>query len=339
MARARMATIKAVYNGKDISTDISKFLKSFSISEVISGEADSAEITMHDREELWMGDWLPDRGATIDLSIILTSWQSEFDNQELPLGKFEIDEIKNSGPPNVVRLKLISIPNNAAIRSVNKNRAWEKTKLSVIAGDVAKEAELELFYDAEDDPVLDRAEQSEQTDLSFLMKLCKDAGLALKVSDEKILIFDMEKYEQADAVATITKGKTAIISFDASSTIHDIYKACHVKSQSTKTEEQIEYTFAAPDKEEGLTLEVNEKVESIAEAEKLAKKKLREKNQEEVTLSMSLPGSFDLLASNTVEVSGFHFYDGKYIIKKSSHSISTSGYVTKIELRRCIDGY
>ena len=339
MARARMATIKAVYDGKDISTDISKFLKSFSISEVISGEADSAEITMHDREELWMGDWIPDRGATIELSIVLTSWQSALGNQTLPLGKFEVDEIKNSGPPNVVKLKLISIPNNAAIRSVNKNRAWEKTKLSVIAGDVAEEAELELFYDTDDDPVLDRAEQSEQTDLSFLMKLCKDAGLALKVSDEKIIIFDMAKYEQADAVATITKGETAIISFDASSTIHEIYKACHVKSQSSKTEEHVEYTFTAPDKEDGLTLEVNEKVESIAEAEKLAKKKLREKNQEEVALSMSLPGNFDLLASNTVQVAGFHFYDGKYIIKKSSHSIGTSGYVTKIELRRCIDGY
>lgn len=339
MSKARMASIKAVYNGKDISADISKYLKSFSISEVISGEADNAEITMHDREELWQGDWMPDRGATIDISIILTDWQSELDDKVLPLGKFELDEIKNSGPPNTVQLKMVSIPNNAAIRSVEKNKAWEKTKLSVIAGDIAKESGLELFYDTQEDPLLDRAEQSEQTDLSFLMKLCKDAGLALKVSDQKIIIFDMEKYEQADVVMTIDKAKTSILSFDASSTIHDIYKACHVKSQNNKSEAHIEYTFTAPDKKEGLTLEVNEKVESIAEAEKLAKKKLREKNQEEVTMSMSLPGNFNLMAANTVQIAGFHFYDGKYIIKKSSHTIDTGGYKTKIELRRCIDGY
>ena len=55
MSQARKARVMAVYNGKDISTDLASYLKSFSVKEVMSGEADSADITLHDREGLWMG--------------------------------------------------------------------------------------------------------------------------------------------------------------------------------------------------------------------------------------------------------------------------------------------
>lgn len=67
--KARRVSIKCQYNSKDISTDIAAFFKSFSIREVMSDEADSAEITLQDRDELWQGDWLSDRGAMM-LSLI-----------------------------------------------------------------------------------------------------------------------------------------------------------------------------------------------------------------------------------------------------------------------------
>ena len=197
---------------------------------------------------------------------------------------------------------------------------------------------MEHFYDAPEDPVLERAEQSEETDLAFLQKLCKDAGLALKVTDKNIVVFDIAKYEAAEPVMTITNGKDNIISFDCWTTIHEIYRACHVKYKHGKKDELIEYTFTDPKRTNGRTLEVNEKVASIEEAEKLAKKKLREKNLEEVAVSLSMIGNLALLASNTVTLVGFHVYDGKYLITRSSHEIG-SGYTTKIELRRVIDGY
>lgn len=338
MAQARRASIKCLYEGTDISTDIASYFKSFSVREVLSGEADTADITMHDREELWTGDWLPDRGATMDLTISVSDWEGVGDTRDLPLGKFEVDEITNSGPPNEAKIKLVSIPNNSALRGVEKTHAWEKAKLSQIIKDVAESAKMESYFDAEDDPELERAEQTEQTDLSFLQKLCKDAGLALKVSDQKIVVFDIAKYEQADQVMTIVKGEQSILSFECRSTIHNIYKACHVKYKHSKKDQLIEYTFTDPNRKDGQTLQVNEKVETLEEAEKLAKKKLHEKNLEEVAVNMTLVGNFALLASNTVELKGFHRYDGKYLITQSTHGID-NGYTTKIELRRVIDGY
>lgn len=336
--KARRAKVKCTYDNVDISRDIAVFLKSFSVREVLGGEADSAEITLEDREELWQGDWLPERGAIMDIGITVSDWEYEGDNRELPFGKFEVDEITNTGPPNEAKIKLISVPNNTDLRGVERTRAWEKANLSRIVQDIAEGASMQHYYDAPDDPIIDRAEQSEETDLAFLQKICKDAGLALKVTNETVVVFDISKYENADPVMAITKGRDNIASFDCRMTIHNIYRACHVKYKNGSKGELIEYTFTDPHREKGRTLEVNEKVESIDEAEKLAKKKLHEKNLEEVAVSISMMGDFALLASNTVMLKGFHVYDGKYLIMRSSHEIGR-GYTSKIELRRVIDGY
>lgn len=335
---ARRVKIKCLYDSQDISQDIAAFLKSFSITEVLGGEADEAEITLHDREELWMGDWLPEMGATMDITLQIANWEGEGDIRELPFGKFDVDEMTESGWPHEVKIKLISVPVTGGINTVKRTRAWEKVKLSAIAQDVAGGVGMELYYDTEEDPMQERAEQSEQTDLSFLQKLCKDAGLSLKVTDNKIVIFDVSKYEQADPVLEIVNGTNAVKSFECRQTIHDIYKACHVKYKHSKKDELIEFTFTDPKREKGETLEINEKVESVAEAEKLAKKKLHEKNLEETSVSLTMVGNFALLASNTVTLKGFHTFDGKYLIMKSSHEVG-SGYTTKVDLRRVIDGY
>ncbi|MBQ7515316.1 MAG: hypothetical protein IJS96_03450 [Schwartzia sp.] len=337
--KARRARLKAVYEGKDITADVSPFLKAFSFSEVLSGEADSASLTLQDVPELWIGDWFPERGAMMELTMAVADWQAPEDAPELPLGKFEVDEIENSAPPNEAKIKLVSIPNNAEIRSVEKTRSWEKARLSEISRDIADGAGMTLFYDTEEDPMLERAEQSEETDLSCLKKLTKDAGLALKVTDKTIAIFDEKKYEAREEVMTLTRKDSAIVSFSARATIHNIYKSCHVKYQHQQKDEFLEYTFDAPGRESGMKLEVNEKVETMEEAEKLAKKRLREKNREEITVSITVPGNFVLAAGNTVGLAGFHVYDGKYIITRAAHEIGTGGYTTKIELRRCLDGY
>ena len=333
---ARRARIKVLYNKKDISADLAPHLKSFSFNDVMSGEADDISLTLEVRGELWQGDWLPVKGDTLTVSIITKEWQAENEGEkELPLGLFEIDELDISAPPNEVKIKAVSVPDNAELRGVDKSRRWEDTTLKTIAKDIADGAKMELFFDG-DNPDIKRAEQSQQSDLSFLAKLLKDHGLALKISDKKLIIFDELDYEKKKPIKTLTKEMLA--SFSLRTKTRDIYKACHVKYQKSDSDELIEYTFT-PDKEKkGKTLEVNEEVKSLAEAEKLAKKKLREKNCEEITADIKLMGDFDLLAGNTIELKGFHSFDGKYIIVRGAHDIG-GGYSMSIDLRRCLDGY
>lgn len=339
MTLARRAKLQLTYNNKDISADLAPFLISFSYTDHASGQADDLQISLEDRAGLWRGDWLPEKGATLQAAIITEHWEQEDKTETLPLGTFEIDEIEFGGPPDTVTIKALSIPESSSLRGEEKTRAWEKTRLSVIAGDIAGAAEMKLVYDTDDDPDYDRIEQTEQSDLSFLLKLCEDAGLSLKVTDKQIVIFDDSKYEQMAPIMTISRGITKVLKYSAASSTRDVYASCRVKYHNAKTKQDVEYTYTPPNRPAtGKTLVINERVESIADAEKFAKKRLRQKNKEEVKVSMTLLGALPLVGGVTVMVVGWGFLDGKYFVSDASHS-SGSGYTTKIELYRVLEGY
>ena len=337
------------YNGKEITEDIAPYLISMSYTDNMSGAADDISITFEDRKGIWISDWFPDRGATLDISIVTRNWE-KMGIETLPLGLFSIDTIEASSMPSQVELKAVSIPENNEIRGVDRTRSWEKAELKTIANDVAKGAGMALVYDTQENTVIDRAEQTEQSDLSFLLKLCEDHGLALKICKNQVVIFDESAYEQVEPSITIVKpGSTynyqkgmryidGITGWRMSAVTRDIYKACHVQCNDSESGENIEATFTDPNKKEGKTLEVKEQVKTIAEAEKLAKKRLREKNSEEWSISLDLIGDTSLLAGMTVYVTGFGKFDGKYISITARHDIG-NGYTTSIDLRRCLDGY
>lgn len=347
-ARRILTIIK--YNNKDISADISKYLKSISYTDNLSGEADDLQITLEDKVGLWQSTWMPEKGALLDVMLQQKYWQTlSALPQSLRLGLFEIDEITSSGYPSEVQIKAVSVPDNNTLRGTERSRSWEKAKLQVIANDIASAAGMSLFWDTEENPVLDRAEQTEQSDLSFLYAICKDKGLALKISDKKIIIFDEAKYEAEKAKITIVKPGTVYkkesgmkylfvgTGYSLRTKIRDIYAACRVSYQQGSSKSNIEATYTAAGKK-GKTLQVNEQVESVAEALNLAKKRLREKNKDEVTGSLNMLGNFVLLSGVTVNLLGFGAFDDKYLITRASHDIG-SGYTTNIDVRRCLNGY
>lgn len=347
-ARRILTIIK--YNNKDISADISKYLKSISYTDNLSGEADDLQITLEDKSGLWQSTWMPEKGALLDAMLQQKYWQTlSALPQSLRLGLFEIDEITSSGYPSEVQIKAVSVPDNNTLRGTERSRSWEKAKLQVIANDIASAAGMSLFWDTEENPVLDRAEQTERSDLSFLYAICKDKGLALKISDKKIIVFDEAKYEAEKAKITIVKPGTVYkkesgmkylfvgTGYSLRTKIRDIYAACRVSYQQGSSKSNIEATYTVTGKK-GKTLQVNEQVESVAEALNLAKKRLREKNKDEVTGSLNMLGNFVLLSGVTVNLLGFGAFDDKYLITRASHGIG-SGYTTNIDVRRCLNGY
>ena len=347
---ARRCLVIIKYNDKDISADLQQYLKNVSYTDNMSGAADDLQLTLEDKAGLWQSSWMPEKGATLDVSVKLINWQS-IGEQVVRFGLFEIDEITSSGMPSEVQIKAVSVPDNNNLRGAERTRSWEKAELKRIADDIATEAGLTLYYDVKVyNPVIDRAEQSEQSDLSFLYQLCADHGLALKICNNQLVIFDEADYEAADAVAQLLKPGTIAAAdglktlkhlkrYSLSSKVRDVYKACHVKYQEGKDKQKIEATFTAPDKTDGKTLEVNEQVSSIADAERLAKKRLREKNSAEVSGSFDIIGCPELAAAAVIQMSGFGAFDGKYILTQVRHEIGSGGYTTGVDMRRCLDGY
>ena len=337
--KARCAYVKILYDNKDISADIKSYLINMTFDDVLSNEADSITINLQDSENLWKGDWFPTKGAKLTCYIITENWHDDGKIIENPLGIFIIDSIEFSGLPSTVSLKGISIPNNNELCK-EKYRAWEKTLLSVICKDIANDGALELIYDVDSDIQIDRAEQIGQTNLEFIQKICNDNGLAIKISNNKLIIFDEYKYECQKAIKEIIREDKTLISYHFKSQLKDIYKGSHVKYQKTDTKEYIEYTFIPKENEniDGKMLEINQEVKDYAEAERLAKKKLREKNKNEVTASMTIAGGCEYAAGLVYKLTGWQKFDGNYIAEKVSHSIG-SGYSITIDLRRVLNGY
>ena len=338
--QTRRTNAQVIIDGKDISKDIAPYLSSVTYSNVLEGESDTAQINLHDENRLFIADWFPTRGDTASITLTRENWSTDTAVQTLPLGDFEIDEISISSNDsgNTATIKLNSIANKSELRSIDKSKSWEKVKLSKIANDIATSAKMGLFYDTDTDPLIDRVEQREKSNLAFLHTICKKYYLSLRVSDNKIIIFDTEKYEQNPPVKNLSYADGIIKSFSARATISKIYKSCHVKYQHGKAAEKYDFTYSDQSKPDGMTLEINEKVDSQADAERLAKKKLREKNKEEIKVSLTVLGDFLFLAGDVISLEGYGAFDGNYLIEKSSHNIG-KGYDVNLELRRCINEY
>lgn len=334
----RHISVRVIVAGKDITKDISPFLKSVSYEDVETGETDTCEIELQDVQRLFIAEWFPQRGDTLEIELIRENWQGDGAIETLPLGLFEIDEIENSYPPNIAKIKGNSCPQNSELRQVDESKSWENFKLSEIASDIATKAGVELFFEATDDPQIKRAEQAELSALAFLEKLCKDNGLALKFADGKLIIFDEEELESQPAISVINYDLSVIKRFSAKATLSEIYKSCEVSYKHGKQDELFQGKYEDATKPDGKVLKINQKVENQAEAEKLAKKKLREKNKEEIKIQLTTVGRFEYLSGQVIELVGHGFYDGNYIIERATHKIG-NGYEVSLEMRKCLTGY
>ena len=276
----------------------------------------------------------------IQATIVQKNWRDNGKDVVLDCGTFELDSMDASGPPTKITLKGTSIPYTSTMRTAKKNRAWESCNLKMIAEQLAKEAGLDCQYLTAINPKYKRKEQVQKSDIEFLQKLCKAAGLALKVTIMTVVIYDAAEYDSKPAIKTIKYGGKDYISYKLGTSLHDTaYTSCHVSYTDPDSKETIESTYT-PDSKEGTgqVLEINEKVSSTEEAHELAKKRLREKNTQQFTASFTMLGDVQLVAGACVKLKGFQMFDRKYKITKATHSL-TSGYTTQIELKQVLEGY
>ena len=73
---------------------------------------------------------------------------------------------------------------------------------------------------------------------------------------------------------------------------------------------------------------------SIEEAQKLAKEKLKEKNKFKQSGTITLEGDPKLVAGATIYLELEDKFSGKYYIEQSTHTINDSGYTTRLQIRK-----
>lgn len=361
--------------GTSVTQDILPDLLSFTYDDKETNEADEISLTLKDPTGKWASKWKPDGGEVVRAYIASGTVDGK-KGRELFCGKFFVDSLRTSGSPRVFEMRAVSIPLNTPIRRKMVTKAWEKKTLKGIAQEIATAAKVKLLFDSQDNPSYDRQDQKAESNLRFLSRLCEDAGLSIKVTDSQIVIFDQAFYEKKKPVKTLKLGVSDILSWDFESQQSETYKTCTVSWRDPKKKQKgssggynmdLEkgdsgddpeydmdlqkvkkkvnvavntYTYTDPNVEDnGQEYQVKKRAASLDEAKRIAKATLRKLNLRSVTGGLSLVGDTSLVAGVVVELKGFGSFDGRFYIESASHSVSTSGYVTSISVRRVNSNY
>lgn len=323
--QARSTQISIIYEGKNITQDIAPYLLSFTFNDNASDKADDISIQIEDRDGLWFSSWAPTKSDRITCSIIT-------EEGSLPCGTFQVDQIEYSLPPRILTVKAVSTAITQGMRHEAHNRAWENASLKVIAQDIADSNKLALFYDAPEF-MLERREQINMPDLEFISSLAKDFGLAVKVRDGKLIVYDEEAYESHESVSEILMSDRKLISVKFTSKSAEVFRKAKVKYHHPVKAEVYEGEDEDED-EEGSerVLEIREYAESDSQAKEIASKRLYEANKTEITGSITLMGDVRFSAGLNIMLGEFGMFSGKFTITKAAHKVSSSGYTTTLEL-------
>lgn len=360
---------------QDVTEDILPDLLAFSYEDRETGEADEVSLTLKDPRGKWAGRWKPDGGEVVRAKIAVRSVEGVPLSNVLDCGTFFVDSMAASGSPRTFQMRAISIPLRSTLRRRRITRAWESTTLKSIASEIAKEAKVEFVFDSEDDPPYDRADQKDESNLRFLARLCEDAGMSLKVTDEQLVIFSQEAYEKKPSVMSVDLGRDDVLSWSFESQQSDLYKSCTVSwrdyrqkkttsaggydidSEKAKTMAEegydidaapkppanpavMSYTFVDPTVDDnGQDLKIKKRAKSEDEAKRIAKAELRKHNLRRVTGNLTLVGNPALVAGVVISCHGFGSFDGDFFVESASHSVTGSGYVTAVNLRRANNEY
>jgi phage protein D len=330
MALARRSELEITYKGVNISADVSKDLVGFSYTDNETGKADDIEIKLQDRTGRWSREWMPTLGDKVEAKI---KYISNGRVSYLNCGTFTLDEFTNESGSSgtTVAFKGASVPQNNTVRRTQKNRAWESVRLSEIASDVANTGGLRLTYSTSVDPLFERKDQNNKSDLQFLKELCDEIALSLKVTNDQLVIFNRDDLEQKDPIGTLIFGSQDVKAWSFTTQNHDTYDESTVEYTDPKTNKKIEHTEKDLKSNSGKKIKKVQRVENKAEAERIAKANLKNKNRKKLTGSISIIGDVRYVAGSVVEIVGFGNFDGKFYIDTATHSVD-GGYTTALEI-------
>lgn len=224
-------------------------------------------------------------------------------------GKMRIDKI--SSTTRRTRIGAISTPVSAKEK---RTRHWEKVRLFEIVNDVITNIGISVFYHDVENHCYQNVTQYNETDLAFLNRLCIREGYALKIDDERAVLYNKAKIESADAVITIKNGSDILNDRIAFSENANMVQAVTVKYFGDRL-----ITYTATSGTMGAKLTVKEYVSDEGEAERFAKGYLKHFTENDVTVDALIPIHDGIASGNCVAFEGYARYDGKYFITECCH--------------------
>jgi len=164
---------------KDLTAKLENNLISLEVIDNLAFEADTLSLKLHDD-----GIKLPKKGVTLNVTLGFKNDNTYFN------GAFIVDELSLSGAPDVLEIKASSA-NLRTSMNIRRNCSFDNITLEQLVAQICMRHNLQ--YNINSALALEHIahiDQTEESDVSFLIRLLEDFGACLALKDNKLLIFN-----------------------------------------------------------------------------------------------------------------------------------------------------
>lgn len=323
----RTPLIQITADSKPLAAVIMARLMTLSITDNKKGDADELSITLDDHDGLLE---LPKRG------VVLQCWLGYTDVGTQDMGTFTVDSVNWDGTPDIITIKAKSADMKGSLKSA-RSQSYHDKKLGDIAREVATRHELELaMTDYLQTIEVGHIDQTDESDLHLLTRLCWQFGAVVNVKHGKLLIF--QPYEnktvsgQPLTLTTLNRTKGDSFSFsieDRQGDVDNVQASYHDPKQAKKVTVDTNTGGKKAKKLKG-----NFKDEKTATAAANAEKKRIEGEQGKFSINCAF-GYPAISTESPIELQGFkaEIDSLKWTVDKATHSYSKSqGLTTQLDL-------
>lgn len=278
MAFARNIRVIVIFNKVDISEEVAHSISSLNYTDNSKNAIDDLEIELENLDYRWLKEWYLDENAQLLVGI-----HEELENETnfLDLGTFYVDE--PTFEDQKLTLKCLALPLDQNIRDQKNSVAWERVTLKELVMQIANKHEMNAELYAEN-VFFERLDQNKETDLAFINRVVKEIGLNMKVSDDKIIIFDDEEMEKNDTIEVFNIKDYRIRSFSLKKKNKEIYDKVEVSYYDPDKKKVVKeiITKEELDKRNEVTTGDSEEKESKNKDSKKTNKKSQKKTNKKV---------------------------------------------------------
>jgi len=321
---------KIIYKGIDITEELGPDLISCTYTDKVHGEADDVDIAVHDKLGLFRGDWFPEHGDTVDLSIGYVGLPL------VPCGLFEIDNptTKLGRGGDTFSFKAVSAPVKKSLRT-GKTKAYENQTVKQIAEKIAGEHGLTIVG-TPPDVFFERQTQRRERDLEYLSRLALEYGGYFTVKGLQLVFAMRDEVHGRDPVFVFRHNTDDYVTADLKHEATKTAKKAKVSYFDGHKKKLIEAEVEDDDVKTGDTVRIDDRVENEDQASRRAKSELGDKNRKAWSGTIACVGNPLLMAGQIIALdAGFgRWSERKYVIKSSRHHLTRTAYSTTIEIEQ-----
>ena len=225
------------YEGVNITEEIQPSISSLTYTDNSKNAIDDLEMDIENLDYRWLNEWYPDENARLLVGIVQTENSKP---RFLDLGSFYVDEPTFNNQR--LSLKCLALPLDQTIREQVNSVAWEKITLKELISKIATKHKLNYELHC-DDVFFDRLDQDRETDLGFLNRVLSETALSLKVTDDKLIVFNDDSLIDNDNIDVFNIKDFRIRSFTLKKKNQGVYDKVEVSYYDADKKEHIVETI------------------------------------------------------------------------------------------------